>query len=335
MNTDIDGIRFQREGYLLVRGVFSQHEIEQLRSAVTEAAHDAKRKGTVLKSHTGEIASVADVASMAGLDHLLFDTRIVSFARTLLGTDQPVYFGDSGIMVGGALRGFHKDNTCRDDGRHIDWLSPYGLLRMGIYLQDHKNFSGGLKIRVGSHQYPDVTTGRILAVPSEPGDVVIWNMRTTHSGHAARLRGLPTLGVQPRFEFRLPPVMLLPEPCERLAVFLTYARRGVHLDAYLDKHRKLDEYPNNYLYQSWLHSPGGPSMHQRAKAAGVEFIEPVPDYGSLFTNPPAYPLGYVPTGSSRPDVYPAKGLERVINVIGRATRSIPALGRWADRRREH
>lgn len=307
----MDSQTFHRQGYVLARSVFTPDEVAKLRSAVAAEGARAKASGRVLKSHTGEVVPVGDIAGVPGLEKLLGDPRLVTLAKELLDTRELVYFGDSGVMVGGALRGFHKDNTCRDDATHADWRSPYGLLRMGIYLQDHEHYSGGLKLRVGSHLHADVTTGRILAVPTLPGDVVIWNMRTTHSGHAVRLKAAPRFGVQPRFEGRLPPALTIPEPCERLAIFLTYGRPGEHLDAYIAKHTDLASYPNNYLYQSWLHSVA-------FAAPGVRFVQPIADYGSRVGR--SYPDGYVATGSSRPDRYPAHGLEAVIQTAGRVLR---------------
>ena len=319
-NDDLDGVRFQREGYLLIRSVFSSAEVEAMRRGIVDEGEKAIQTGRVLKSATGEVVPVGDIAGVAGLESLLFDPRLVQIARVLLGTPDIVYFGDSGLMIGGALRGFHKDNTCRDDASHTDWQSWYGLVRMGIYLQDHRRYSGGLKLRVGSHLHADLTTGKILAVPSEPGDVVVWSLRTTHSGHAARMRWLPNLGIQPRFEFRLPSRLLRPEPCKRLAIFMTYGSPGPHLDNYIAKHADPTTVPENYLFKSWLHSDGSARVHQRAAAAGVTFVKPIGDYGKLYGTRQVYPLGHVPVGRNKPDSYPAVGLEALINSVGRGVR---------------
>lgn len=322
---DLDGIRFQREGYLVVRSVFSADEVTAMRTAVVTEGERARATGRVLKSSTGEVVPVGDIAGVEGLEALLFDERVVRIARTVLGTRNVVYFGDSGVMIGGALRGFHKDNTCRDNPSHPDWQSPYAIVRMGVYLQDHIRHSGGLKVRVGSHLHPDVTTGRIVSVPTAPGDVVVWNLRTTHSGHAARVRGLPRFGIQPRFEARLPRALLLPEPCTRLAIFATYASPGAHLDNYVAKHADQVNAPDNYLYLSWLHSDGSARVQERAERAGVSLLRAIPAYGERYAASPRYELGYVPAERGKADRYDARGLELAINQIGRGYRFARSL----------
>ena len=315
-------LAFQRDGFILVKSVFSQQEVSTLISAIAVGAEKERVAGRIVRPHTGEIAPLKDLVSIDGLGDLIFDERVVRLARLLLGVAKPVYFGDSGIMVGGALRGFHKDNSNRDDKAHRDWQSPYNLIRFGIYLQDHARFSGGLRLRIGSHLHADVSSGRSYAVPSEPGDLVIWNLRTTHSGHAVRFRGLPELPLQPRVEFRLPRALVLPEPSTRTSAFLTYGAHGVHLETYLEKHLNQETYKDNYLYKRWLHNCFSEEIEARAVSAGVEFLRPLEQYGSLSADSVVYPDGFVPTGKSVPDVYPAVGVERVIQAAGKIFRAV-------------
>src|SRR4029077_21275272 len=102
----------------------------------------------------------------------VIDKRILDIARRLLPPHPLVYFGDSVYQVGNGYPGFHRDNIDRDDLNGPDWQDSYPILRMGIYLQDHRHHSGGLKVKVGSHLRED---GRPFIVDSEPGDIVVWN----------------------------------------------------------------------------------------------------------------------------------------------------------------
>lgn len=319
-----DGLRFQRDGFLIVRDVLRSDEVASLRASIQREADVARSLGHVLKPFGGECVPVGDIMGREGLGHLLFDERILKIARLILGRDDIVYFGDSGLMVGGYGRGFHKDNTCRDDATHADWTTPYSLIRFGFYLEDHDRFSGGVKVRRGSHLHADVNSGAIVDVPTRAGDAVVWSLRTTHSGHAIRVRGLPFVRLQPRFEARLPQFLRVPEPCERHAVFITYGADDEHLKGYIDKHRNLADYPDNYIYKSWLYSAAGPSFDARAAAAGIRLIRPVPDYGTFFGSKTPAPLGYIPTGRSKPDHYEATGVEAVIRAAGKVVRSLGA-----------
>ena len=317
-----DVLQFQRDGFLVVRDVLRADEVAQLRGAIERHTARAKELGQVLRPTTDELVPVTDILGMPGVGWLLSDPRILGVARRLIGRADLVYFGDSSVMVGGKNRGFHKDNAVRDTTDHPDWLSPYTLIRMGVYLEDHKHHSGGLKVRRGSHLHADVTSGAIVDVPSQRGDVVVWSLRTTHSGFAVRVRGLSKLGLQPRFEGRLPAWLARPEPCVRIAVFMTFGIDDHHLRNYVAKHTDQASYPDNYVYQSWLFSDGTAATARTLAEAGVTLLRPIPEYGSRFGLAERIPGGCIIPGRSRPDVYRVRGLEKWIQRAGRAMRSL-------------
>lgn len=321
------GHRFQRDGFAIQREVFSADEVRALRGAVLERARAAKSLGHVFQSSAGECAPVGDILGVPVLEDLLFDSRLLAIAQTLVPNRELVYYGDSGVMVGGKNRGFHKDNACRDDPSHPDWQTPYTLMRFGIYLQDHDRWSGGLKVRRGSHLHVDDYTGEIVDIDSRAGDVVVWNMRTTHSGHTVRVRGMPNLHLQPRFEVRTPRKLHVPEAEERVAVFMSFGVDDEHLAHYIQKHADQTVYPDNYLYKSWLYSAHGAEYDTRGKKAGVRLVRPIPSYGQLYGQATPSPEGYVPTGRGRPDVYVPRGVEAVIQQMGSTIRRLRTRAR--------
>jgi hypothetical protein len=318
------GLRFQRDGFVIARDVFTRAEVERLRRGVYEYAMAAKAKGWLLEPAAGEVCPCGDLLGQPELAWVLSDPRVGAIARALIGRDDLVYFGDSSVMLGGSGRGFHKDNTVRDDATHPDWLTPYSLVRMALYLEDHERHSGGLKVRRGSHLFADVSSGDIVDVPTRAGDIVIWSLRTTHSGHAMRVRGLPFLRLAPRYEARLPEALRTPEDGVRHALFFTFGTNDEHLRNYVTKHSNLDSYPENYLYKSWLHSYGGEDAARRLSAAGVKHLKPVADYGRCFGSDVRYDGGFVPTRPWRPDVYPIGAVEKMIRFTGRAVRALGA-----------
>jgi len=324
VNLKEDLLSFHRDGFLQIRSVFTPAEVAAMRKRAETFADDARAKGQVFEPRCGETVPAADLTASFGAD-VLFDPRIQEIAHALLGKkpeEEIVYFGDSGIMVGGSGRGFHKDNTCRDDASHPDWQTPYTLVRMGIYLEDHAHHSGGVKVRRGSHLVADVTTGEIVDVPTEPGDVVAWSLRTTHSGHALRVKGLPFLHLQPRFEVRLPKSLAVAEPCRRVALFMTFGVDDHHLKNYLGKHTDLASYPDNYLYKSWLYNSPDRELANTAKARGCRIIHPVSDYGTLHDSKERPPGGFIRTGSGKADNYPPKGAEALIRGVGKLVRAV-------------
>ena len=212
-----------------------------------------------------------DVLSSPGLGELVTDPAVVSMAGELLGA-QPVYFGDSNVSVRSTGRGFHKDNADRYDPGAPDWRDAYPILRIGIYLQDHKRSSGGLNVRDGSNLVPDVRTGRTRYLGTEVGDLVAWNLRTTHSANGAVLRSGIPVAVSPGLAARLPRLFTRYPQGDRVAVFITYGAAGRHLDRYI-------EYLKTRTYQQaiWDGSAWGPDCHERADLSGLELLAPWED----------------------------------------------------------
>lgn len=243
---DTDAERFWKDGYLLVKRVFSTTEIEAARQNIEE----------ILRTEGGRAAADAvvgerDLLSYPGLARWVYDERVLHVVKQVLGAEEPIYFGDSSFQTGRGDRGWHKDNRHGDRFDHsgLDWNGRYPLVRVGIYLQDHAHHSGGLGIRVGSHrpfwaaQAPLPSSvrkratsmhGRPILVDSEPGDLVIWNLRTTHTGNSVRLKPLPRLKLSARNEARIPSWLRIEEERKRAAMFATFAAKSAHLDRYVD-----------------------------------------------------------------------------------------------------
>ncbi|HET6224943.1 MAG TPA: phytanoyl-CoA dioxygenase family protein, partial [Bacteroidia bacterium] len=173
INLNIDKQKFDQEGFLLIKNVFSKEEIAQIRKdAYAEFELDTKKNLTFRNaSKLARNARFAkgDILSKEHLRKYLLDDRILFLVKKVLG-GEPVYFGDSNYHFGVGFRGFHRDNVDRTDRTAPDWQGEYPIVRLAIYLQDHKNYSGGLKIRVGSHINE---SGKPVFVDSEEGDVVI------------------------------------------------------------------------------------------------------------------------------------------------------------------
>lgn len=227
---------FQKDGYVLIKGVFSPEEISDLRDKVLK-----------LKNRDG------DILSHDSLRHILLDDRVLAHVRNLLA-DRIVYCGDSSVnfVDGVGYRGFHQDST---DDFEDPITTECPIVRLGIYLQDHAHHSGGLKVRRGSHRHVylgPVNLRRLLTgepngplpqkafrlgkgvnLDIEPGDLAIWNLRTWHTGNAVRLKWLPNLCLSPRVENYIPEWMLLPDIRPRAAFFATFGLPSARLETYI------------------------------------------------------------------------------------------------------
>jgi hypothetical protein len=87
----------------------------------------------------------------------------------------------------GILSGWHKDDgmTAMEGGYfgspayHEDDCQVY---KVAIYLQDHVVNTAGLSVRKGSHRFADLNEGPETYLKTRAGDVVVFDVRLTHSG---------------------------------------------------------------------------------------------------------------------------------------------------------
>jgi hypothetical protein len=236
-NLIIDKEKFNQEGYLIVPNVFSPSEIAQLRTLSYEQYEIDKSKKldfTLPNVATKAKYNKGDLLSKEKLYHVLLDDRILKIARTILGSNDIIYFGDSSYQIGTGQRGFHRDNIDRTNLDGPDWKGEYTLVRLGLYLQNHKEYSGGLKIKVGSHKNAN---GKPVFVGNEVGDVVLWNLRTLHSGNAVRLKFFPNFSInRAGREGMVPSFLKKDEQQERISFFMTFGIRSNHLDRYIQEY---------------------------------------------------------------------------------------------------
>jgi len=276
-NFKLDKEAFERDGYLLIKNVFSKEEIEQIRKDAYTSFEEDKKKNLTFR-HPSKMSNAVyakgDILSKDHLRHVLLDDRIIYLVKTLLGKD-PVYWGDSNYHFGTGFRGFHRDNVDRTDMTAPDWDGDYPIVRLAVYLQDHKNYSGGLKVRVGSHKNP---TGKPVFIDSEEGDVAIWNLRTMHSGNAVRLKFFKNLSInKARREGWIPAFLKKDQQRERATLFMTFGLKSKHLDRYIEKHMLGREDVLGYLKASRF----DPKVLELAKEKHLEVLKLIPEYGSL------------------------------------------------------
>ena len=273
----IDKAGFDKDGYTLIKSVFTPEEIENIRKLVYEQFElDTKNGLTFQLPHLPTKARYAngDILSKEKLRHILLDDRILAIVKKVLGSDDIIYFGDSSYQIGKGLRGFHRDSIDRTDLNGPDWQGDdYSLLRVGIYLQDHKNHSGGVKMKKGTHKNAD---GEVVFVDNEIGDVGVWSYKTIHSGNAVRFKWFPKLSInRATREGLIPAFLRKPEQKERIAIFMAFSLKTKHLDRYIKefsltredmlKHLKASKYNEEAL--------------ESAKKKNITVMKLVPEQG--------------------------------------------------------
>lgn len=278
MSTDliIDKASFEKDGYLVVKNVFTADEIKKIREEAYKQYEIDKQKKLdfqILNMPTKAKYNKGDLLSKELLRHVVLDDRILKIARTILGSDNLIYFGDSSYQIGTGLRGFHRDNIDRKDLSGPDWQGEYTLIRLGIYLQDHKNYSGGLKVKAGSHKNAD---GKVVFVDTEVGDVAIWSLKTQHSGNAVRLKFFSNYSINTSGKENLVPEFLKKDQQhERISLFMTFALKSSHLDRYINEYTLKRSDTLEHARSSKFDG----SVMELAKQKNVEILKPIPEYG--------------------------------------------------------
>ncbi|MFW5471051.1 hypothetical protein ACOCJ4_13520 [Knoellia sp. CPCC 206435] len=244
----VDVKAFWRDGYQIVRGVYTPEEIRRFREDVMAT-----------RSHRG------DLLSNPRLSRVITDGNIVGIARTLLGKDEIVYAGDSSVTVNSSQRGYHKDNADREDLNAPDWQGRYTVLRFGIYCQDHVQHTGGLNLRARSHNTTSLSKGRTVYVRSGVGDVVVWSLRTSHSGNGSLLRFPKWLHPHPGVGRRLPSVFEAAKDGDRMALFVALGLDDAHHDRYTEYLKT-----RRYICGMWRHSQYDEDTLARAASIGLK-----------------------------------------------------------------
>ncbi len=159
------------------------------------------------------------------------------------------------------------------DGGAPDWQTDrYPLIRFGIYPQSHDPEPGGLELRRKSHMIADYTSGEYVTPKIRPGDLIVWNFRTTHSAGVRKLKGLGirvphNLWIE-RINNRMSLEWLMQRPTtERVGIFLTLAKEHPLLDRHIE-YLKQREYP----WEMWRSSHWPPETQKLADASGLKLM---------------------------------------------------------------
>ncbi len=270
--TAVNMTNFNKDGYYIVKNVFSPQEIKTFREEAYKQFEIDKAKGLTYTLPFWKVDANfvnGDLLSKEILHHILLDERILNIARTVLHSEKLVYFGDSSYQIGTGSNGFHRDNIDRTNLDGPDWQGTYTLIRIGLYLQEHKNYSGGLKVRKGSHKN---RTGEAVFVDNEAGDVVVWDLKTLHSGNAVRLKSMPNLSINNALlEKSIPEFLRKKKSEERISLFMTFALKSSHLDRYINEYTLKREDTKVHAKASIYNE----AVLVEAKAKNIEVVRPI------------------------------------------------------------
>jgi hypothetical protein len=209
--------QLDNNGWVLCKNIFTKSEIDEFRKSALES-----------KSWNG------DLLSHKTLRKMMLNKKIVDIAKQSIDSNELLYFGDSTISINTQGIGQHKDSVDRKHPKGKDWEKGYSLIRIGIYLQDHKVNAGGLSLRHKSHVTSSLNHGKLINVPNEVGDVVVWKLTTTHSANANSFRFAPKIPAHAYLIRFLPNFLFRNVPVPRIAIFMTFGKDDYHFHKYIE-----------------------------------------------------------------------------------------------------
>tara|TARA_B110000003_G_scaffold144266_1_gene145361 strand:+ start:589 stop:1497 length:909 start_codon:yes stop_codon:yes gene_type:complete len=186
---------FYDNGFIHIKNFFSKDFINSLRKYLLDKYIDEK---------SNYHASGSDLLSDELLSKIILDDKLISSIQSILGK-KIVYFGESCWNCSSGKTtpmAYHTDNSDRNS-HGKDWeIENYPIVRFAFYLQDHVNQGGGPLIGLQTHKkfiqnmylrvlYRETVgplTGKFIHVPCEIGDLLIWNLRTTHAGDGLKFK---------------------------------------------------------------------------------------------------------------------------------------------------
>jgi hypothetical protein len=166
-----------RDGAFICRNVLTSAEVSRLREAIRDRLDRSGERLSLGKTQPNAAAVAPELA------FIFSHPKIISIFKHLYDEDEVVFTShcdihmnmlsgwhkDSGEAVGGYFRGdyFDTDECC--------------VHKVGIYLQD-ATARDGLTIKPGSHRVPGLMFGEPVTLVTHVGDIVIFDVRLTHTG---------------------------------------------------------------------------------------------------------------------------------------------------------
>ena len=177
--------QIDRDGFIVVNDVFSKKEVIKIRSIIKTKLEEkgVKRSkyqlGFDLFNAAVEIPELNWVFSHEGILNIL--KRIIS---------EEIIFTCHCDAFMGIMSPWHKDDGTGLKGENKGYFGEWTydnedvkVYKIVLYLQDHVKNSAGLSVIKGSHKRdPHSREGENLTLKTKAGDIIIFDVRLTHSG---------------------------------------------------------------------------------------------------------------------------------------------------------
>jgi hypothetical protein len=166
------------DGIFVVRNALSQAEIGELRDILLRHLPGRGLRFSLGKTQPNAAEKVPELA------FIFAHPRILAVGKQVLGETNVVFTGHCDLHMNN-LSGWHKDSGETVPGGYF--TGPYmassncRVFKVAIYLQDSGR-RDSFTARLGSHRETDLSVGKEVSVRSRTGDIVVFDVRITHTG---------------------------------------------------------------------------------------------------------------------------------------------------------
>ncbi|GGD59719.1 phytanoyl-CoA dioxygenase family protein [Croceicoccus mobilis] len=163
------------QGFCVLPRFLTTDEVERLRLTLARFFERNGRIYNLGKSQPNAAMVCPDIG------FLISSPKVVEAFRAATGDDNPVFTGHCDIHQD-MISDWHKD-TGHGHGYFAEdcFTDGCNVIKMGVYLQDHVD-GNGLSVVPGSHLADDLGNDNAVAIPSQAGDVILFDVRITHRG---------------------------------------------------------------------------------------------------------------------------------------------------------
>jgi hypothetical protein len=173
----------QEDGFVILRSVLTEDEVIKLRKTLETyfSHHGVKMFGGISQPNAAVL--------IPELDWIYSHPTIIDALKNLLHNEKLMFTNHCDIHSG-IISGWHKDDGTSDKTNlgYFDCLTydveDCQVYKVAIYLQDHVNNLAGLKVKRGSHKIDSTEVGEEIYLKTRVGDVIIFDVRLTHSGQS-------------------------------------------------------------------------------------------------------------------------------------------------------
>jgi hypothetical protein len=186
-NSGIDTEGFARDGFTVLKGVFTPDEIDRMRLVFLQQFQT--EGGFAGRIKTIRSAVIPDVFNRdPRIAAFVLQPRILEALNVLIG--RPVHYLHHSDIHMNWSGGWHRDSIDKpsyydfvktDPWAEENW-ADYSVYKVAVYLQDHRFNTEGFNLVPGSHRIRSTERPNEGALRSAIGDVLIFDTRLVHRG---------------------------------------------------------------------------------------------------------------------------------------------------------